>query len=246
MTEVPIEILYRDESIIAVNKPEGLLVHRSNIDKYESRFLLQLLRDQIGQYLYPIHRLDKPTSGVILFAFSSEVAAAIQKLMEENQASKEYLLVCRGYCPEEGEIDYPLRPVDEFKRNKKTQKPAQQALTHYRRLNTIEVPYCVDKYPTSRYSLVLAKLLSGRKHQLRRHFKHISHPIIGCPKYGKSTHNRFFAQKFDSHRLLLHSYRMSFQHPLSGQLVSIVSDPSGDFSNLLAQFDWALPVHPHD
>ena len=119
MTEAPLEILYRDESIIAVNKPEGLLVHRSNIDKYESRFLLQILRDQIGQYLYPIHRLDKPTSGIILFAFSSDIAAAMQKLMEENQASKEYLLVCRGYCPTDGEIDYPLKPVDEFKKNKK-------------------------------------------------------------------------------------------------------------------------------
>jgi len=244
MTDTPLKILYQDNDLVAVHKPEGLLVHKSNIDKYETQFLLQILRDQIGKHLYPVHRLDKPTSGVIVFGLSSASAANIQAQMESNKAKKDYLLVCRGYCPESGRIDHSLKPIDDFKSKRdkpKQEKPAQDAITEFKRLDTIELDVEVDRYPASRYSFVLAGLLTGRKHQIRRHFKHISHPIIGCPKYGKSTHNRYFANELDAPRLLLHSYRMTLDHPVSGQALNICSEPSGKFKDLLERFDWQLP-----
>ncbi len=230
--------------MVVINKPSGLLVHRSNIDKHETRFALQMLRDQLGQHVYPVHRLDKPTSGLILFGLNPEAAARLQKQMEENTASKEYLLVCRGYCPESGIIDHPLKPIEDFKNKRsalKAPKPAQTATTEFQRLNTIELPVAVDKYPTSRYSLVKAKILTGRKHQIRRHFKHISHPIIGCPKYGKSTHNRYFSTELEADRLLLHSYRMTLNTPSTNETIEITAPLTDAFQAIMEKFDWQLP-----
>ncbi len=234
--EPDLDIIYRDEYFVAVHKPEGLLVHKSNIDKHETVFLLQELRNQIGQHLYPVHRLDKPTSGLILFALTPDIAKILQAQMQDNTASKEYLLVCRGYCEESGEVDHPLKPMEDFKRKSKKvrdPKPAQDAVTQYRRLQTVELNIEIDKYPTSRYSLVLAKLLTGRKHQLRRHFKHLSHPIIGCPKHGKSPHNSYFAAHLGAPRLLLHSYRMHLHHPVTKEPMTLLAPPQGSFKALL-------------
>ena len=158
--------------------------------------------------------------------------------MQDNLASKEYLLVCRGYCQETGEVDHPLKPMEDFKRKSKKSrepKPAQDAVTQYRRLQTVELNVEIDKYPTSRYSLVLAKLLTGRKHQLRRHFKHLSHPIIGCPKHGKSPHNSYFSEHLGASRLLLHSYRMCLLHPVTEKPMILVAPPQGSFKALLEQ-----------
>lgn len=240
----PLIILYHDEHLIAVHKPEGLLVHKSNIDKSENRFLLQMLRDQVGEYLYPIHRLDKPSSGLILFGLSASVTAHVQKQMEDNTATKEYLLICRGYAPDSGIIDHPLKPIDDFKSKTnpiKNTKPLQEAVTEFTRLDTIELDVEVDKYPCSRYSLVQAKILTGRKHQIRRHMKHISHPIIGCPKYGKSTHNRYFANTLHVPRLLLHGYKMTLEHPVTGQPLAITAMPAGSFKSVMDRFSWHLP-----
>lgn len=239
----PLSIVYQDEYLIAVHKPEGLLVHKSNIDKHETQFLLQQLRDQVGEYLYPIHRLDKPSSGLILFGLSSSVAADIQQQMETNKATKEYLLICRGYTPNSGLIDHPLKPLDDFKNKQarvKNTKPAQDAVTQFTRLDTVELAVSIDKYPCSRYSLVQATILTGRKHQIRRHMKHISHPIIGCPKYGKSTHNRYFADKFGVSRLLLHSYKMTLEHPFNRQPLVITSMPEGGFKQVMDRLGWHL------
>ncbi|AOS98236.1 tRNA pseudouridine synthase C [Microbulbifer aggregans] len=237
------EVIYEDSDLIAAYKPEGWLVHRSNIDRHETQFLLQYLRDQTGAYLYPIHRLDKPTSGVILFAKSSEVAARTQSLLESDAAVKTYIAVCRGYCPEEGVIDHPLPPVNDFKHQRKRPKadqPRQDAVTLFRRLHTIELPYEVDRYPSSRYSLVEIQLKTGRRHQIRRHFKHLSHPLIGCPKYGKSTHNRFFAEHFHCSRLLLHALELRLPHPVTGEPLVVREPPRGEFHTLLERFGWQL------
>jgi len=261
-SEPALKVIYQDEHLIAVDKPAGMLVHRSNVDRHETRFLLQTLRNQIGQHLYPLHRLDKPTSGVILFALRPEVAALLQADMESNKTTKEYLLVCRGYCAESGTVDHPLKPIDDFKSKQKKKreakdkqliaeglppsqqptepKPAQQAITEYRRLNTIELDVQLERYPQSRYSLVLATLLTGRKHQIRRHFKHLSHPLIGCPKYGKSKHNHYFSEHLDAPRLLLHAYRLNLTHPITGKLLTLVAEPSGTFAALLKRFNWSL------
>lgn len=247
VAQKPLTILFEDDFFVAVDKPRGLLVHRSDIDKHETQFLLQQLRDQIGTYVYPVHRLDKPTSGVIVFGKNPEVVAALKLQMEANEATKEYLLVCRGFCPEQGVIDHPLKPISDFK-NKRAkgkpaeEKPAQEAITAYKRLAVVEIDAEIDRYPKSRFSLVKAQLLTGRKHQLRRHFKHLSHPIIGCPRYGKSKYNHYFARYFAAPRLLLHAYRLSFCHPISQQHIVITAAPSGSFASLLERFGWLSQV----
>lgn len=263
----PLTILFEDADYIAVDKPAGLLVHKSNIDKHETQFLLQQLRDQIGCFIYPVHRLDKPTSGVIIFGKNPEAVAALKAQMESCKAKKEYLLICRGYCPLEGIIDHALKPINDFK-NKRSklgvkkmnsesshsaetcqsnatsnkQKPAQSAITHFKRLATVEIETQIDRYPQSRFSLVNAQLQTGRKHQIRRHFKHLSYPIIGCPKYGKSNYNHYFAKHFSASRLLLHAYRLSFFHPVTLQKIVITAKPSGSFLALLNRFGWAQAI----
>ena len=218
-----IEILFKDEYLVVVNKPSGLLVHKSPIDKNETRFALQLVRDQIGQYVYPVHRLDKPTSGVLIFALSSEVAKILSENFREGGIKKEYMAVVRGYTEYEGLIDYDLKVILDKKADKdrRADKEPQSAQTYYEQLKTVELPYPVSRYPVARYSLVKLFPKTGRKHQLRRHMKHILHPIVGDTKYGRNEHNNLFRQKFDCHRLLLHASRISFTHPITQKYLVI-------------------------
>lgn len=240
MVHSALELLYRDEHLVAINKPPGLLVHRSAIDRHERRFALQLLRDQLGCHVYPVHRLDKPTSGVLLFALSAEVARQLAGLFEQQQIGKNYLAVVRGHCPLQGQIDYALKPeIDKFEmRSGSATKPAQAALTHYRRLATVELPVEVDRYPQTRYSLVQLHPLTGRRHQLRRHMKHIGYPIIGDAKHGKGVHNRYVARHYDCKRLLLACTGMTLVHPVSGVQLSLRADPGESFQRLLHAFGW--------
>jgi tRNA pseudouridine65 synthase len=243
-----LEILYRDEHLIAIDKPAGLLVHRSDIDRHETRFAVQLLRDQIGRRVQPVHRLDKGTSGVLLFAFTSEVARALERQFASGAVHKTYLAVVRGWPAESGVIDHALtRQYDDYGRSLRDAE-AQPALTRYRRLATVELPVRIDRYPTSRYALMALQPLSGRQHQLRRHMKHISHPIIGDATHGKGVHNRYFQHALGCHRLLLASVHMAFCHPLSGENVCIeVSDKraeSDQFAALLARFGWSHASAP--
>lgn len=211
-----LEIIYKDDDIVAVNKPSGLLVHRSMIDRRETRFAIQILRDQIGQYVYPVHRLDKPTSGVLLFALSKETARALSEQMQEKAFKKQYLAIVRGFTEDEGLIDYALKEeLDKMTDAKaRTDKEAQEAVTGYRKLDQVELPFGVGRYKTTRYSLLQLHPQTGRKHQLRRHMKHILHPIVGDTKYGRGEHNRFFREQFDVHRLLLHASTLTFTHPV--------------------------------
>lgn len=212
-----LEILYQDEYIVAINKPSNLLVHRSWIDKDETRFAIQILRDQIGQYVYPVHRLDKPTSGVLLFALNKEAARALSEQMQEGLFKKEYLAVVRGYTDEGAEIDYALKEVLDKMTDAKARadKEAQEAVTLYEKLAQVELPFAVGRYDTTRYSFLRLKPQTGRKHQLRRHMKHILHPIVGDTKYGRHEHNVFFRETYDCHRLLLHASKLSIVHPVS-------------------------------
>ena len=237
----PLEIVYRDDELVAINKPAGLLVHRTAIDRHETRFALQLLRDQIGQRVYPIHRLDKPTSGLLLFGLSSEAAAAVALQFEQRLVDKRYLAVVRGYCPEQGTVDHALRDKpDDVQRGTGADRPAREAQTQFRRLATVELPYAVDRYPSSRYSLVSLTPLTGRRHQLRRHMKHLGHPIIGDAKHGKGVHNRFFKETFGCARLLLACTGLAFDHPSSGERIKLSASPGDDFQKLLDNFGWSL------
>ena len=214
-----LEILYKDEHLVVINKPSGLLVHKSPIDKHETKFALQMVRDQIGQYVYPVHRLDKPTSGVLVFALSSEVASLLSEQFKSHSIEKEYLAVVRGYAKASELIDYDLKVILDKKADKdrNKNKEPQEAQTYYECLSTVELPYAVSRYPVARYSLVKLLPKTGRKHQLRRHMKHILHPIVGDTKYGRNEHNRLFRDKFECHRLLLHASKISFVHPVSGE-----------------------------
>ena len=238
-THETLPILYQDDAIVAINKPSGLLVHRSPIDRHETRFAVQLLRDQIGQYVYPVHRLDKPTSGVLLFALTPELASQLGQAFQAHQVEKTYLAVLRGYCPESGRIDYPL--TEEPDKRIARSKPAapQEAVTDFRCIANYELDVAIETYPQSRYSLALAMPKTGRRHQLRRHFKHLSHPIIGDAKHGRGRHNRYFAEQLNCPRLLLHAAQLRFVHPLTQDTICVDAPLDQYFSELVRRFNWA-------
>ncbi len=228
-----LDIVYRDEVLIAVHKPAGLLVHRSEIDRHETRFALQIVRDQIGQYVHPLHRLDKPTSGILLLALQKEVAQAMMRQFAEQQVEKKYLALVRGYVPEHDLIDHALgRIEDDYEDRSSDEKQAAQ--TAYRRLQRFELPVEIERYPASRFSLLEAQPHTGRQHQIRRHLKHISHPIIGDVRYGRGAYNRYFREHFACQRLMLACVAMRFQHPLTNQPLQLVCPPAADFSASLA------------
>lgn len=238
--DAPLAILYCDDHIVVIDKPAGLLVHRSDIDRHETRFAVQLLRDQIGQRVWPAHRLDRGTSGVLLFGLSPEAAANLGRQFEAGTVEKRYLAVVRGHPPESGAIDHPLsRQRDAYEYDGDLRcRDAQPALTRFRRLAVVELPFAVDRYPSSRYALIELTPVSGRRHQIRRHLKHIAHPIIGDATYGKGRHNRFFAEHFDCRRLLLACTALAFNHPQGGQRVNVKAPVSGDFAATLALLGW--------
>ncbi|MBE0488616.1 MAG: pseudouridylate synthase, partial [Halomonas sp.] len=210
-----LRILHRDEHLVAVHKPAGLLVHRTALARGEREFLLQRLRDQLGQRVYPAHRLDRPTSGVMVFALSSEVATLLAEAFAERRMAKRYLAVVRGIGPEIERLEYPLREEDGSR--PKAKMPALEAVTDIRRLDSVELPVQVDRYPHSRYSLMEARPLTGRRHQIRRHLAQRGYPIIGDAKHGKGNHNRFFAERLDAPRLLLAATELAFVHPVTGR-----------------------------
>jgi len=236
-----LNILYRDDAIVVIDKPAKLLVHRSEIDRHETRFAIQILRDQIGQKVWPAHRLDRGTSGVLLFGLSAEIASKLGRQFADGTVSKRYLAVVRGHPPASGSIDHPLtRQRDDYEfQGEHSSHAAQEALTHYRRLATIELPVAVDQYPSSRYALLELEPVTGRKHQLRRHLKHIAHPIIGDATYGKGRHNRFFAETLGCDRLLLTCTQLSFSHPTDGRSMSMSAAPGDEFAALIKRFGWA-------
>lgn len=224
-----LEILYQDSDYIAVNKPSGMLVHRTSLAAHESVAALQVLRNQIGHMVYPVHRLDRATSGVLIFAFSSANAQALGQVFSEKRVVKKYLAVVRGKAPTSCVIDHPLT---------RENKPAQDAVTDMETLATVELPYQVDRYPSSRYSLVRAMPRTGRTHQVRRHLRHINCPIIGDVNHGVGKHNRFFREQFQNTRLLLACTEIAFQHPSTNTPVTIKAPLATDFKGVLEKLGW--------
>lgn len=219
-----LEIVYRDEDLIAINKPHGLLVHRSSIAAETNEFALQKLRDQIGQTVYPAHRLDRKTGGVLLFSLNPSMDSQIQSLFSGGHIEKTYWAVVRGFVESEGTVDYPL---------KKENGVLQDAISHYRCLVHTEIPLPFGNFQTSRYSLVEVKPETGRMHQIRRHFAHIMHPIIADRPHGCNKQNRLWKDSFGFDTMLLHATKLKFKHPLNQAEIEISASLQPEFKRAL-------------
>lgn len=245
-----LDIIYQDEWLVAVNKPSGWLVHRSWLDRHETRIVMQTVRDQLEQHVFTVHRLDKPTSGVLIMALSSDVARLLSQQFEQHQIHKRYHALVRGWLEEEAVLDYPLteeqdKIADKFSTEEK--KP-QTAITHYRGVAAVEMPVAVGRYPTARYSLVELEPQTGRKHQLRRHMSHLRHPIIGDSRHGDLRQNRGAAEHFGCQRLMLHASQLALTHPVTGETLTFQANLDATWMNMLSQFGWRglLPEIEHE
>ncbi|MGN7890094.1 pseudouridine synthase [Dyadobacter endophyticus] len=219
----PLQILFRCERLVAINKPNGLLVHRSPIASDADVFAVQLLRDQLGQKVYPVHRLDRKTSGVLLFALDEATNSEMQRKFMDGEVKKTYHAIVRGYAPDSGEIDYPLKRDDGV---------VQDAVTFFETLQRTEMPFAVGKHPTSRYSLVKLNPVTGRMHQLRKHMAHIMHPIIGDRPHGCNKQNRFFKEELNMMQMMLHAVSVEFIDPNTNGYVKIEAPYLTEFSRI--------------
>ncbi len=224
-----LEILYRDNSLIAVNKPPGLLVHRSPIAADAQEFALQIIRDQIGQYVYPAHRIDRKTSGVLLFTLDGDTLRIIRNVFENQQVEKEYLLIARGFTEPSGVIDYPL---------KKENGAVQDSVTYYETIAQTELDVPFGRHPTSRYSLIKALPKTGRMHQIRKHFSHILHPIIGDRPHGCNKQNRLFKEQWNMTTMMLHASKLKFRHPYENKDVEISAPLHNEFRRMIKMMNW--------
>jgi tRNA pseudouridine65 synthase len=224
-----LQIIYRDDHLVAIDKPDGLLVHRTRISR-DHVFALQLLRDQIGRLVYPVHRLDRPTSGVLVFALSPETAGRLCAEFSSRRVAKRYMAVVRGYAPEAGIVDHPL-PDEE-------NGPDRDARTVFRRIAAAEIHVPLPPNPTARVSLVEVEPETGRMHQIRRHFRHASHPVIGDTRHGDGKYNRLFRERYASRRLLLHALSVQFSHPATGATTLISSPLPEDMLRLFGELGW--------
>ena len=219
-----LEIIFQDEHLVVINKPHGLLVHQSPIARDAEEFALQMLRDQIGQNVWPAHRLDRKTGGLLIFSLSKEANALAQQLFRENQIKKNYLAIVRGHTPDEMEIDYPL---------KKENGVVQEAFTFFKTLQKAEIDIALGKHPTSRYSLVEAEPQTGRMHQLRKHFAHIHHPIIGDRPHGCNKQNKLFKEIWEMDTMLLHASELQFIHPVSKEKIDLKAPLQSEFIRVM-------------
>ncbi|MEG0697419.1 MAG: pseudouridine synthase [Algoriella sp.] len=219
-----LEILYQDEYIIAINKPRGLLVHKSFYARDAKIFAIQELRNQIGgQHVYPIHRLDRKTSGVLLFALDKEALKIMNDRFATREVEKKYLAILRGWSPDELTIDYDLTNDDGVKQN---------AITYFRRLQKAEIELEFNNHPTSRYSLVEAIPETGRMHQLRKHFKHILHPILGSRPHGCNKQNKLWLENFELKGMMLHAHQLVFNHPITNERITLNATINEEFEKV--------------
>lgn len=227
-------ILYEDDSLVVINKPPGLLVHRSAATSRSEDAVLQLLRDQLNQRMFPVHRLDRATSGLLLVAKSSQVAANLAEQFAQHSLQKTYLAVVRGWPASVLRLDQALGVLDD------PSHAPQRAISHLEVLARVELDLAVDRYPQTRYGLLRLRPETGRRHQLRRHCKSIFHPIINDTSYGHGVHNQFFRDHFAVTRLLLHHFSLEFRHPLSHEALFMQAPIDQDFAKILAAFGWNL------
>ena len=237
---MPIEILYQDAWLVAVHKPPGMLVHRTAEARDRGPFLLQEVRDLLGRRVWPVHRLDRATSGLILFALDAETAAVLGRDFRNGRIAKSYVALVRGQPACWGVIDHPLRPT------RRGPGPGRPARTRFRTLGLCELPWPVPPHPAARYGLVALHPETGRRHQLRRHLKHVSHPVVGDTTYGDGRHNRIFRDRLSLSGLMLASTGLDLEHPRAGGVLHLRAPLRRDFSalveTLLPDLDPAFPA----
>ena len=221
----PIELLFVDAHVVVANKPSGLLVHRGLDD--DDDVAMFRVRNAVGQHVHPLHRLDRGTSGALLFARSREVAATMSRAFEEGRVDKRYLALVRGTPPESGTIDYAI-PKDDG-------GPRVAAVTRFRRIARSTVDRC---------SLVVAMPETGRLHQVRRHLRHIDHPLVGDVRHGSGEINRRYRAEYALHRLALHASFVAFEHPVTAERVEVTAPVPEDLAGPLARL--ALPQREPD
>lgn len=222
--EKELEIVYEDDFLLAINKPAGLLVHRTKLARDAKEFALQILRDQVGHHVFPIHRLDRKTSGILLFAKNPDYVHPFQLSLQEIATQKRYLAIVRGFFPEEILFDYPL--ISE-------KGKAQKAITQFRLLKKVEIPLSFGKFETSRYSLIEAFPKTGRMHQIRKHLNHLRHPIIGDRPHGCNKQNGLFLKEFNLSKMLLHAESIQIKHPFLNDVVKIYAERPDHFEKML-------------
>ncbi len=221
-----LEILYQDDYVVAVNKPHGLLVHRTRLDKDATEFALQMVRNQLNQRVSPIHRLDRKTSGILLFSLNAEVHKAISSQFEAHTIEKEYIALVRGYAPPEGLIDYDLTD---------NSGKVQKAITEYENVRELEIPVpsTSGQHPTSRYSILKVRPRTGRFHQIRKHLAHIMFPIIGDRPHGCNKQNKLFKERWGKMTMMLCATSLKFHHPVYNRDIHVQCSLSADFKSTL-------------
>jgi tRNA pseudouridine65 synthase len=224
-------VLHLDEHLVAIDKPPGLLVHRTQLAAGEDEAALQRLRDQLGRPVWPVHRLDRGTSGVLLFALSPEVASLLGAMFEQGRMDKRYLALVRGWPREDaGLIDHPLARDPE---RPSAGQPLLEAQTRWRVLARLEWPLASDpRFATTRVALLEAEPLQGRRHQIRRHLKHLAHPILGDATHGKGPLNRAVAAHLGLQRLWLHAQTLRLRHPLLGSELTLQAPPDAAWERI--------------
>ena len=219
----PLQIIFQDENYVAVFKPAGLVVHRSKMTQAHEPVLLQTLRDQLNQFVYPVHRLDRPTAGLILFGLSGSAAAKMVELFTNRQVSKYYQALVRGHVRNSGMIDKPLREKfgEEWDKGSTEDHPTQEAVTKYDVLGRYEVPWPIGDFEATRFSLLEIQPLTGRWHQIRRHLNHVAYPVIGDHRHGDHRYNQMVFAQTGVYRMMLTAMRLDFRHPYTGELISM-------------------------
>ena len=222
---LPFSILHRDEHCIAIAKRPGIHVHHSELSPHEIS-CMPILRDTIGMHVYPIHRIDRATSGIVLFALNHEAHITLNALMREGGMKKEYHAIVRGWM-KSGICDSPIHIDDK----------THDAETHFTVKQHVELEYPSQHFETTRVSLMHVDLITGRRHQIRKHCAHLRHPIAGDVRYGDGKFNAVFRSEFALHRLLLFATSLKFIHPILQTEVNIQYDPSDYDASVLSFFE---------
>ncbi|MBL4594030.1 MAG: pseudouridine synthase [Flavobacteriales bacterium] len=229
-----IEIIYEDEYMVVINKPNNFLIHQSHYARnIKETTLIQFLQQQLGYPIYPVHRLDRKTSGIMILIKNKDIVAQFQALFTDNSIQKTYYAIVRGFSNKSGVIDSPVKNDDTG--------VYKDAITHYKSIEQIELAIPVHPYEHSRYSLIKLAPKTGRMHQLRKHLNKISHPIVGDYKYGDRFHNRMFETEFRCEYLFLHAFSLDFIHPISKEKCHFEAKFPFDWHRIFDEFNWTSP-----